>query len=197
MEKEGDDWIERVVSDRNVIKALIKMRASGQAAGSDGWKRVLLRWANRWVQKEYARELRKGIRERNLPDIWSVRLVNLIAKKGKDETWLENRRDVWNACHGLKTITICLNDEYVRVEDHVIRGSQSGFTANMDMAMAGTTAVLQTEETTVLCMGGGESIHRLQRFLQRNTEDIYIRTRERSRGVRGSHVLREGVTGPR
>ena len=154
VEEEGDEWIERVVSDRNVIRALNKMRASGQAAGADGWKGVLLRWASRWVQKEYARELRRGIRERNLPDVWSVRLVNLIAKKGKDETWLENRRDVWNACHGLKTVTICLNDEYVRVEDYVIRGSQSGFRANMDMAMAGTTAVLQTEETTVLCMGG-------------------------------------------
>ena len=103
------------------------------------------------MQREYAKALRQGVRDRNLPEIWCKRIVNLIAKRGKDESWLCNRRDVWNACHGLKIMTICLNEEYVRVEDNIIRGSQSGFRGFMDMAMAGTAAVLQTEETTVLC----------------------------------------------
>ena len=150
-EEGKDEWIDRIMSDRNVAKAVSKMRASGQAAGADGWKGILLRWSTPWVQKEYAKELRKGVRERDLPEIWCTRQVNLIGKRGKDESWLCNRRDVWNACHGLKIMTICLNEEYIRVEDNVIRGSQTGFRGFMDMAMAGMTAVLQTEETTVLC----------------------------------------------
>ena len=140
--EEKEDWIERLLSDRNVMRALRKMRASGQAAGADGWKGILLRWSTNWVQREYAKALRQGVRDRDLPEIWCTRIVNLIAKRGKDESWLCNRRDVWNACHGLKIMTICLNEEYVRVEDNVIRGSQSGFRGFMDMAMAGTAAVL-------------------------------------------------------
>ena len=138
------------------MRALRKMRASGQAAGTDGWKGILLRWSTTWVQREYAKALRQGVhvRDRDLPEIWCTIIVNLIAKRGKGESWLCNRRDVWNACHGLKIMSICLNEEYVRVEDNVIRGSQSKFTFRgfMDMAMAGTAAVLQTEETTVLCI---------------------------------------------
>ena len=56
----------------------------------------------------------------------------LIEKPGKDPTRLENLQDIWNSYHGWKLITICLNAEYLRVQDQVVSGSQVGFTPDMN-----------------------------------------------------------------
>ena len=65
-------WTERMLSDRLVREATRRMQASNQVAGSDGWRGVMLRWADMEIVRSYAKELREGVKKGTLPAIWGA-----------------------------------------------------------------------------------------------------------------------------
>ena len=71
----------------NFQGALKRMRPSGQAAGYDGYRGVLLRWATFATQERYRHALidahEKPSAPGSLPDDWPINLVSHIPKPGK------------------------------------------------------------------------------------------------------------------
>ena len=133
-------------------RALRRMRPSGQAAGIDGWKGVLLRWAPFMLQVMYGEALRRASLQRQYPDEWSVNLVTHVPKPGKSVTDISKMRDLWNCAHGWKVCTQVLRQEYDRVSGFVMPGCQRGFRAYMNAGEAAGVASFQTEVATALCM---------------------------------------------
>ena len=92
------------------------------------------------IQKVYWRQLQAIVREEDYPIEWNQWTAMLAVKPGEDPKDLSRRRDLWIQCHSQKCLMRTLLPEYDRAAQHVVPGSQSGFTKGMN-APAQTLAV--------------------------------------------------------
>ena len=60
----GDEvanWVDRVMSDRNIMRVMGSFRPRGQVAGMDGYIGVLLTWGGGAFKHLYAHHLREAV----------------------------------------------------------------------------------------------------------------------------------------
>ena len=132
-------------------QALARMRVR-QAVGTDGWRGVLLRWAEGWARSAYLDALRGMLAAwGGWPTEWNDWLVTMIEKKGKDPRVFANLRDIWQSCHGWKIFTGMTRLHYQAIGDTAMPNFASGFRQRRNGMEAVLTTALAGEQAAALC----------------------------------------------
>ena len=131
--------------------ALRRMRVR-QAVGNDGWRGVLMRWADAWTRTAYLGALRWMLVTRRFPAKWSEWIVTMIEKRNKDPSVFKNLRDIWQSCHGWKIWTGMSRVRYQQAAEQAMPPYAVGFRAGRNAMEAVLTALLAGEQAAALAV---------------------------------------------
>ena len=97
----------------------------------------------------------ESMREAEVSDSYGEWIALLIDKKGEDQRKLGRKRDLWLMCHGMKVITMILQEEYGRLVGVQGSVSQGGWTENrggpeMTLVLRAQEVCWQIEEYTAM-----------------------------------------------
>ena len=123
---EEPEWAARVYSE-TVFDTQVRRCRVEQGVGSDGFRCVAVRWADRWMRLGYLRDLREVAMTQVYPGKWKEWLVLMIEKPGRDKTLIKNLRDLWLVPHGWKLITGMNAREYERAYERKLPTHATGF----------------------------------------------------------------------
>ena len=126
-----EEWLKKHMSKAAFNAALDRAHA-GIGVGCDGFNAWLLRITPKDMKDRYYELLCHMARSKVFPEEFKDWRCVLAMKKNEDPRLVHRRRDLWLTPHAQKIIARMIGEEYERVADKTVPGSQGGFTRFRD-----------------------------------------------------------------